>query len=67
MGQLVDGKWSTENVLVQHDDKGLYFTSNAILFSVTASAARPGPSFLPSLAGITFTAPLPARGLIARR
>jgi hypothetical protein len=25
MGQLVDGKWSTENVLVQHDDKGLYF------------------------------------------
>ncbi len=25
MGQLVDGAWSTENVLVQHDAKGLYF------------------------------------------
>jgi len=25
MGQLVDGKWSTENVQVQHDDTGLYF------------------------------------------
>ena len=30
MGQLVDGKWSTENVLVQHDDKGLYFKRNSV-------------------------------------
>ena len=25
MGQLVDGKWTSKNVLVQHDDTGLYF------------------------------------------
>jgi putative glutathione S-transferase len=30
MGQLVDGKWSTENVLVQHDDKGLYFKRESV-------------------------------------
>ena len=30
MGQLVDGKWSTENVLVQHDDKGLYFKRDSV-------------------------------------
>src|SRR5438270_444335 len=30
MGQLVDGKWTKENVLVQHDDKGLYFKRDAV-------------------------------------
>lgn len=30
MGQLVDGQWSTENVLVQHDDKGLYFKRESV-------------------------------------
>lgn len=30
MGQLVDGKWTTENVLVQHDDKGLYFKRDSV-------------------------------------
>ena len=30
MGQLVDGKWTTENVLVQHDAKGLYFKRDAV-------------------------------------
>jgi len=30
MGQLIDGKWSTENVLVQHDDKGLYFKRDSV-------------------------------------
>ena len=30
MGQLVDGQWTTENVLVQHDDKGLYFKRDSV-------------------------------------
>ena len=30
MGQLVDGKWTTENVLVQHDAKGLYFKRDSV-------------------------------------
>ncbi len=30
MGQLIDGKWSAENVLVQHDDKGLYFKRDSV-------------------------------------
>lgn len=30
MGQLIDGKWNTENVLVQHDDKGLYFKRDSV-------------------------------------
>jgi putative glutathione S-transferase len=33
MGQLVDGKWRTENVLVQHDDKGLYFKRDSVFRS----------------------------------
>ncbi|MGE0036774.1 MAG: glutathione S-transferase family protein [Xanthobacteraceae bacterium] len=33
MGQLVDGKWRTENVLVQHDDKGLYFKRESVFRS----------------------------------
>ena len=30
MGQLVDGTWSAENVLVQHDAKGLYFKRDSV-------------------------------------
>jgi glutathionyl-hydroquinone reductase len=30
MGQLVEGKWSTENVLFNHDDKGLYFKRESV-------------------------------------
>ena len=30
MGQLVDGKWTTENVLVQHDKTGLYFKRDSV-------------------------------------
>jgi hypothetical protein len=65
MGQLVDGKWSTENVLVQHDAKGLYFKRDSV--SARASAAKPTPSFLPSPADTIFIAPSPAHGLIAPR
>ena len=30
MGQLVDGKWRNENILFNHDDKGLYFKRESI-------------------------------------
>ena len=30
MAQLVDGKWTTENVLFNHDDKGLYFKRDSV-------------------------------------
>lgn len=30
MGQLVDGKWRTENILFNHDDKGLYFKRDSV-------------------------------------
>ena len=30
MGQLVDGQWSTENVLFNHDDTGLYYKRPSI-------------------------------------
>ncbi len=30
MGQLVNGKWSAENVLAQHDDRGLYFKRDSV-------------------------------------
>jgi putative glutathione S-transferase len=30
MGQLVDGTWSTDNVLVQHDAKGLYCKRDSV-------------------------------------
>jgi putative glutathione S-transferase len=40
MGQLVDGKWSTENVLVQHDDKGLYFKRDSVFRNRIGSDPR---------------------------
>jgi len=30
MGQLVDGTWRTENILFNHDDKGLYFKRDSV-------------------------------------
>jgi putative glutathione S-transferase len=30
MGQLVDGTWHAENVVAQHDDRGLYFKRDSI-------------------------------------
>ena len=30
MGQLVNGQWTTENVLFNHDDKGLYFKRDSV-------------------------------------
>jgi glutathionyl-hydroquinone reductase len=33
MGQLVDGKWRTENILFNHDDRGLYFKRESIFRS----------------------------------
>jgi putative glutathione S-transferase len=30
MGQLVDGKWRTENILVNHDDQGMYFKRDSV-------------------------------------
>src|SRR6266542_1466093 len=43
MGQLVDGKWSAENVLVQHDQNGLYFKRDAVFRERVSS--EPGWSF----------------------
>ena len=40
MGQLVGGKWSTENVLVQHDDKGLYFKRDSVFRNRIESHAK---------------------------
>ncbi len=40
MGQLVDGKWRTENILFNHDDKGLYFKRPSIFRDRIDSKAR---------------------------
>jgi putative glutathione S-transferase len=40
MGQLVDGKWSTENVLIQHDDKGLYFKRDSVFRDSISNQAQ---------------------------
>lgn len=45
MGQLVDGAWSTENVLVQHDAKGLYFKRPSVFRSFIGDEA--GSEFRP--------------------
>lgn len=44
MGQLVDGQWRTENILFNHDDKGLYFKRDSVFrdrVSSDAGAAFP--------------------------
>src|SRR6202167_4016554 len=40
MRQLVDGQWRTENILVNHDDKGLYFKRTSICRSTIGSEAK---------------------------
>ena len=65
MGQLVDGKWRTENILVNHDDKGLYFKRPSIFRN--PSAVKPSPNFPPRRTAIIFIAPSPAHGRIAPR
>ena len=30
MGQLIEGKWRSENILVNHDEKGLYFKRDSV-------------------------------------
>jgi putative glutathione S-transferase len=48
MGQLVDGQWTANNVLVQHDERGLYF-KRASLFR--NSISREAQSEFPAEAG----------------
>jgi len=33
MGQLINGAWRTENILVNHDDKGMYFKRDSVFRS----------------------------------
>jgi len=40
MGQLVNGKWNTENVLTQHDDRGLYFKRDSVFRNHISSEAQ---------------------------
>ena len=45
MGQLIDGKWTTGNVLVNHDEKGLYFKRNSVFRDrVTGDGSSPFPA-----------------------
>jgi len=39
MGQLVDGKWRSENILFNHDDKGLYFKRDSVFRNRISSEA----------------------------
>jgi glutathionyl-hydroquinone reductase len=39
MGQLVDGKWRTENILFNHDERGLYFKRESTFRSRISSEA----------------------------
>jgi glutathionyl-hydroquinone reductase len=40
MGQLVDGKWRTENILFNHDDRGLYFKRDSVFRDRIGSDAQ---------------------------
>jgi glutathionyl-hydroquinone reductase len=64
MGQLVDGQWRTENILVNHDDKGLYFKRPSIFRSTIGGEAQ---SVFSAAAAIIFIAPSPAHGRIVPR
>jgi putative glutathione S-transferase len=52
MGELVNGKWSTENVLFNHDDQGLYFKRDSVFRSCISNEgnaefpAEPGRYYL---------------------
>jgi glutathionyl-hydroquinone reductase len=48
MGQLVDGKWMTGEVMRQHDEKGLYFKRPAVFRS---RIAADGASGFPAVTG----------------
>ena len=63
MGQLVDGKWTNENVLSNHDKTGLYYKRDSVFRSHIGSRS----SFRLSLAAIIFTVPSLAHGRIAPR
>ncbi len=39
MGQLVDGQWRSENILFNHDDKGLYFKRDSVFRNRISSEA----------------------------
>jgi glutathionyl-hydroquinone reductase len=65
MAQLVDGQWRTENVLFNHDEKGLYFKRPSIFRD--RISGDPGAAFAAEGAAITSTARSPARGRTAQR
>ena len=45
MGQLVEGKWVAENVLVNHDEKGLYYKRPSVFRDrITADSSSPFPA-----------------------
>ena len=45
MGQLIDGKWTTDNVLANHDENGLYFKRNSVFRDrITADGSSPFPA-----------------------
>ena len=41
MGQLTDGAWRADNVLVNHDDKGLYFKRDSVFRDRIDNASVP--------------------------
>ncbi|MGH6672940.1 MAG: hypothetical protein ACRECV_13335 [Xanthobacteraceae bacterium] len=45
MGQLVDGQWRAENILFNHDAKGLYFKRDSIFrYRITNEAGAEFPA-----------------------
>ena len=65
MGQLIDGKWITENIISNHDKTGLYYKRDSVFRN--RIEREPARSFPPSPAAIISIAPSPVRGRIARR
>ena len=55
MGQLIDGTWSTENVLFNHDDKGLYFKRDSVFRDRIGSDQRTVASQMADAKGSTAT------------
>ena len=45
MGQLVDGKWTNDKVLTNHDDKGLYYKRPSVFRDrITADGSSEFPT-----------------------
>ena len=66
MGQLIDGKWTTENVLVNHDEKGLYFKRDSVFRNRISN--EPGSGFpAPKRYLIWGPRPIGGRGPFAAR